>query len=241
MYRLLDKVKSGAKQVKLVSYFFILLSLSGCTTVYQNANAGDPEWAPAYPAMSDTSQSNPGAIYNPSSNQMLFQDKKALRVGDIITIVLTENTNASKNADTEVAKDSSTELSAPSIFGNVLSVGGGMADLSVSSGGQARSFKAEADSAQSNKLSGTITVTVHQVYPNGNLMIKGEKWISLNQGSEFIRVAGLIRPEDIDKDNQIQSTKIANARIYYGGKGVLAEANESGWLTRFFNTGWWPF
>ena len=224
----------------------ILLTLagllaSGCTTVYQSARTDDPYWAPAFPEVTDTSKSNPGAIYNPGSAQMLFQDKKALRIGDIITIVLTENTNATKTADTELSKNSSTELSAPSAFGNILSVGGGMPDLSISTGGQARSFVAETDSEQSNRLQGTITVTVHQVYPNGNLMVKGEKWISLNQGSEFIRVAGIIRPEDIDKDNQILSTRIANARIAYGGKGPLAEANEEGWLTRFFNSGWWPF
>jgi flagellar L-ring protein precursor FlgH len=84
-------------------------------------------------------------------------------------------------------------------------------------------------------------VTVQKIYSNGNLAIKGEKWISLNQGDEFIRVSGLIRSKDIDKDNQILSTKIANARVFYGGTGPLAEVNEEGWLTRFFNTAWWPF
>ncbi|MET1255024.1 flagellar basal body L-ring protein FlgH [Aliikangiella maris] len=230
--------------IRLLKYMglsILVLLSSACTTIYQDAMMNDPQWAPAYPQMTDTSQTNPGAIYSPASAQMLFQDKKALRVGDIITIVLTENTNASKTADTELAKDSNTALAAPSVFGNILSVGGGMPDLSVTSGAQTRSFKAETDSAQSNQLQGTITVTVHQVYPNGNLMVKGEKWIALNQGSEFIRVAGIVRPEDIDKDNQILSTRIANARISYGGRGVLAEANEAGWLTRFFNSGWWPF
>ncbi len=234
---MLQSILAKKKLSLLVCAFW----LNGCTTIYQDANMNDPYWAPAYPQTTDTSNTNPGAIYNPASHQMLFQDKKALRVGDIITIVLTENTNASKTADTELAKNSSTNISAPSVFGNVLSVGGGMPDLSVDLGTNASNFKAETDSAQSNQLQGTITVTVHQVYPNGNLMIKGEKWLSLNQGSEFIRVAGLIRPEDIDKDNQILSTKIANAKIYYGGKGALAESNEVGWLSRFFRSGWWPF
>ncbi|WP_444994908.1 flagellar basal body L-ring protein FlgH [Aliikangiella sp. IMCC44359] len=233
--------QNNQMKLKVMMSIVVVSVLSACTTIYQDASMDDPNWAPAYPKVRDTSQSNPGAIFNPGSAQMLFQDKKALRVGDIITIVLTENTNASKKADTELAKDSTTTLAAPSMFGNILSVGGGMPDLSVTSGAQSRSFSAETDSAQSNRLQGTITVTVHQVYPNGNLVVKGEKWISLNQGSEFIRVAGIIRPEDIDKDNQILSTRIANARISYGGKGVLAEANEPGWLSRFFNSGWWPF
>jgi len=219
----------------------LVMLLGGCTTIYQNANPEDPYWAPALPHMTDTSNTNPGAIYNPSSAKILFQDEQAHRVGDIITIVLTESTNATKTADTELIKESSTTLSAPSALGNLLSVGGGMPDLSVSADSQDREFIAEADSEQSNRLQGTISVTVHHVYPNGNLLVKGEKWISLNQGSEFIRVAGLVRPRDIDKDNQIASTKIANARISYGGTGPLAEANENGWLARFFNSGWWPF
>lgn len=225
-------------------YFIVVITAMlnlACTTIYQSADMNDPYWAPAYPQVPDTSQTNPGAIYNPGSNQLLFQDKKALRIGDVITIVLTERTNATKTADTDLAKNSDTSLAAPSVFGNVLSPGHGITDLSVDSGSQARSFSAETDSSQSNQLQGTITVTVHQVYPNGNLLIKGEKWISLNQGSEFIRVSGIIRPDDISKDNEIISTRIANARISYGGKGPLAEANEEGWLTRFFNSGWWPF
>lgn len=226
--------------LRIFSFLVTVLFINGCTTIYQNAEQNDPYWAPAMPQVSDTSQTNPGAIYNPGTAQMLFQDKKALRIGDIITIVLSESTNASKNADTELSKDNSLAIGAPTIFGNSPNLGAGTTDLGVSYTG-ANAFKAETDSKQSNQLQGTITVTVHQVYPNGNLFIKGEKWISLNQGSEFIRVAGIVRPEDISKDNQILSNKIANAKISYGGKGPLAEVNEEGWLSRFFNSGWWPF
>jgi len=217
------------------------LVISACSmSPYHNIAMDDPNWGPAYPQVMDTSSSNPGAIYNPASAQMLFQDKKALRVGDIITIVLTENTNASKSADTGLKKESDISLPQVSAFGRDLNIGGDN-PLVVTAPAQDREFNAEADSAQSNRLQGTITVTVHQVYPNGNLMIKGEKWLSLNQGSEFIRVAGIIRPEDIDKDNQILSTRVANARISYGGTGPLAEVNEEGWVSRFFNSAWWPF
>lgn len=225
------------KQKSLFIIAVAIFCLGGCTTIYRKAEMDDAYWAPAFPAEKDTSNTNPGAIYNPVTAHMIFQDKKAHRIGDIITIVLTESTNATKTADTELTKDSSTSLGAVS----ALSLGGGVSDLRVETGNQDRSFKAETDSEQSNRLQGTISVTVHRVYPNGNLLVKGEKWISLNQGSEFIRVAGIVRPIDISKDNQIESTRIANARISYGGTGPLAEANEEGWLTRFFNSGWWPF
>lgn len=233
--------KCSSVSICRTGILLISLSLSGCATIYQSATPNDPNWAPAFPEVVDNSQSNPGAIYNPGSAQMLFQDKKAHRVGDLITIVLTESTNATKNADTELDKSSDLNLSEVDLLGNTnVGFSNGTASLSGTAS-TARNFKAETDTAQSNRLQGTITVTVHQVYPNGNLIIKGEKWISLNQGSEFIRVAGIVRPEDIDKDNQIPSTRIANAHISYGGTGPLAEANEEGWAQRFFNSGWWPF
>lgn len=229
-----------SKNLKLLLIVVCSALLNGCISYQLTPDMDDPNWAPAAPKLTDTSRSNPGAIYNPATAQMLFQDKKALQIGDLITVVLTENTNASKNADTELAKDSTITLPQATIFGKGLNIAGN--PLSVDLGGSnTRSFKAETDSKQSNNLKGTITVTVHEVYPNGNLMINGEKWITLNQGSEFIRVAGIVRPEDIDKDNNIASTRVANARISYGGKGALAEANQAGWLSRFFNSEWWPF
>ncbi len=224
---------------KMIVIIYSLI-LSGCATVYNNEIQDDPNWAPSYSDNYSEQQNNSGSIYNVSSAKMLFQDKKALRIGDIITVVLSESTQATKNADTELSKNKSTSTTAPNLFGNLTSLGGvavGSPAVSITS---ANAFKSETDSKQSNLLQGIITVTVQKVYSNGNLLIKGEKWISLNQGNEFIRVSGLIRPEDIDKDNQVVSTKVANARIYYGGTGDLAEANDQGWLSRFFNSGLWP-
>ena len=219
---------------------FLFTLLSACTTIYHNEIENDPNWAPSYPVDETLEINSSGSIYNVATARMLFQDKKALRVGDIITVVLTENTRATKNADTELKKDTSVSTTAPSIFGRTPNFGSDTPNLGVELT-SANAFKAETDTEQSNLLQGTISVTVQKVFANGNLLIKGEKWISLNQGSEFIRVSGLIRPEDISKDNQVESTKVANARIYYGGTGPLAEVNEEGWLSRFFNSGWWPF
>jgi len=219
---------------------FLFSTLVGCTTIYHHEVKDDPDWAPSYPEEVQASSNNSGSIYNVATAKTLFQDKKALRIGDIITVVLSENTRATVNADTELSKATDVSTTAPILldFEHTLGAALGAPGVALKS---SNAFKAETDSKQSNLLQGTITVTVQKVYPNGNLLIRGEKWIYLNQGKEFIRVSGLIRPEDISKDNQIQSTKIANARLHYGGTGVLAEANEEGWLSRFFNTGWWPF
>ncbi len=90
-------------------------------------------------------------------------------------------------------------------------------------------------------LVGDIAVTVVARYPNGNLLVRGDKWVTLNQGREFIRLSGVIRPFDIEPDNSIASSKVADARITYSSEGVLAEANRMGLLTRFFNSALWPF
>ncbi len=226
--------------MSLLSVAFV--ALTGCSSVYHNAKPNDPNWAPAMPKVVDNSQTNPGAIFNAGSAKMLFQDKKAHQIGDLITVVLTERTNASKNADTELDKESDLNLSTVDLLGNSnVGLSNGEGSTLGAASTTERSFKAETDTSQSNQLQGNITVTVHQVYPNGNLVVKGEKWISLNQGSEFIRVSGIIRPQDVDKDNQVPSIRLANARISYGGTGPLAEANEEGWMSRFFSSGWWPF
>jgi flagellar L-ring protein precursor FlgH len=102
-------------------------------------------------------------------------------------------------------------------------------------------FAGEGDSAQSNSLTGYITCTVTRVLPNGNLYIRGEKWIGINQGSEYVRLSGVVRPIDIAPDNSVPSLKVGAANISYGGKGALADANNQGWLSRFFNSPWTPF
>jgi len=93
----------------------------------------------------------------------------------------------------------------------------------------------------SNSLSGNITVTVHDIMPNGTLVVRGEKWLTLNQGEEYIRVSGMVRPQDIGQDNSVPSTKLADARIEYAGTGSVSDTNVTGWMTRFFISPLWPF
>ena len=104
-----------------------------------------------------------------------------------------------------------------------------------------RSFDGAGSSSQSNQLTGQITVTVAQRLPNGNLIVRGEKWLTINQGQELVRIAGIVRPQDIGQDNVVPSTRVADARISYTGRGTLADANTRGWLSRFFNSKWMPF
>lgn len=175
-----------------------------------------------------------GSLYRHQYTMTLFQDRRAYRVGDVLTVQLSEETESSKKAGTQYGKSSSVGFAAPT-FGTKT-----IEELGVSVDGN-RSFDGSASSSQGNKLQGAITVTVHEVLPNGVLRISGEKWLRLNQGDEFIRLTGIVRVDDINRSNQVSSQRIADARITYAGRGALADSNAAGWLTQFFNSPWVPF
>ena len=212
----------------------LLAVLQGCTAMSRpRAMPDDPEFAPVRAQAMMQHDPETGSIYQVSRNYNFYGDTVALNVGDILTVNLKESTRASKNAETSITKDNEISLSEPSIFGrNKL----GLA-TAVS---QERDFSGSAEADQSNSLAGSITVTVTEVLPNGVLRIRGEKWLSLTNGDEYIRLTGLVRPQDINPDNTLASNRIADARIAYGGTGDFDQANQMGWLGRFFNSEWWP-
>ncbi len=214
----------------------LLVSISyGCALAPQAPLPDDPRYAPVIATALKPPQVITGSIYQPSHSTFFFTDRKARQVGDILTIVLAEATKASKEADTEIKKKSNISIPEPTLFQRVKDFG---LQASVSSDIK---FKGEADTDQSNNLRGTISVTVMEVLPNGILKIRGEKWVTLNRGDEYIRISGLVRPDDINQDNSVQSNKVADARITYSQTGDLANANSMGWMTSFFNGPLWPF
>ncbi|WP_177326866.1 flagellar basal body L-ring protein FlgH [Pseudomonas sp. ML96] len=163
----------------------------------------------------------------------LTQDQRALRIGDILTVVLEEQTQSSKSAGTSFGKSGSISVPMPTILNKDY-------DQLTTSAEAERDFDGSAESSQQNSLRGSIAVTVHRVLPNGTLVVKGEKALRLNQGEEFIRLTGLVRVDDINRFNQISSQNVANARISYAGRGVLNDSNSAGWLTRFFTSPIFP-
>lgn len=175
-----------------------------------------------------------GAIFQASTSMRLFEDLRAGRVGDILTVRLVEQTVASKSSNTSTSKSTQATLLNPTVFGRPVTRNG-TPILAGSISGDS-SFEGEGASNQSNSLVGDITVTVVERLPNGNLRIRGEKWVTLNQGREFIRLSGIVRPYDIEPDNSILSGKVADAKIIYSSKGVLASANRMGLISRFFNS-----
>ncbi len=222
--------------VRLGAVLLIPWWVAACSAPPLNVARGDDNtFIPAMPEYPMPPQYNNGAIFQASHGGSLFDDNKARRVGDILTVRLVERTQARKSANTNTSKDSDLGLAAPVLFG-----GAGPSILENSLSGS-REFGGQANSAQSNQLDGLITVTVAHVLPNGNLLVQGEKWMQINQGQEYIRLRGMVRPVDIRADNTVLSTQIADAQLAYGGTGTLADSNRAGWLTQFFNSPIWPF
>jgi flagellar L-ring protein FlgH len=180
-----------------------------------------------------------GAIYQAGREVVLAENPIAHHVGDIVTIVLNESTSAQKSATTTTSKQTTDALPGMTLLGKSLTFHGNpILDNSIN---DQTKFDGEGQSAQSDTLTGYLTVTVTKVLPNGFLFVSGEKQIGLNQGKEYIRLTGVVRPIDLASDDSIPSYRVANAKITYNGKGALADANAQGWLSRFFNSPWSPF
>ncbi|SFM23776.1 flagellar basal body L-ring protein FlgH [Marinobacter zhejiangensis] len=217
-----------------VAALVALAVLQGCTAVTRPRPVpDDPAYAPVRAQSLAAQDTHNGSIYQSARNYNFYGDTVALNVGDILTVTLQESTEASKSAESSISKDSELSLPEPVFFGH------GNIGLNTRANYE-RDFDGSAEADQSNSLDGSITVSVIDVLPNGVLRIRGEKWISLTNGDEYIRLTGMVRPQDITPDNTVASNRIADARIAYGGTGDFDQANQMGWLARFFNSEWWP-
>ena len=215
---------------------FALLALAqaGCawipsTPLVQGATTAQPVPGPVPVANGSIFQSAQPVNYG---YQPLFEDRRPRNVGDTLTIVLQENVSASKSSSANASRDGKASFGVDTtprylegLFGNA------RADLGASG---SNSFGGKGGANASNTFSGTLTVTVDQVLINGNLHVVGEKQIAINQGTEFIRFSGVVNPRTISGSNSVPSTQVADARIEYVGNGYINEAQNMGWLQRFF-------
>lgn len=219
----------------------ILLLMAGCATAPE-PRPGDARYSPVIPVSQPSGQRAMGSIYAKGTGMSLWEDKRARRIGDVITLFLDERTVSSKSNKTAIDKDDTLDMNVDSLLGTQPSahLNGSTINMGVQTD-NSREFEGDANSDQSNRLQGQISVTVADVLPNGVLVVRGEKWMTFSQGDEFIRIEGLLRPSDVAPDNTALSTRLADARITYSGTGALANAQRQGWASRFFNTSWWPF
>ncbi len=218
------------------------VALAGCSTTGQEIRfeerPDEADFAPVPVEAMATPEPTNGSVFAASYASSMYGDRSGYRVGDVITVMLEERTVAQKSTQANTSRQTDVDLQAPTLGGNQLRVLGN--PLSAGVNGD-RSFAGSGAANQSNSLQGSITVTISEVLPNGVLRVRGEKWITLTRGEEFLRVSGLIRPQDINLDNTVMSSKLADARIAYSGTGELAENTRQGWLTRALNSAWFPF
>jgi flagellar L-ring protein precursor FlgH len=220
---------------------FLILA-AGVAAVYLLAGCSSgprpDDFTAALPEDIPVDQVANGAIFQGGRDIPLFENAVARRVGDTVTINLQESTAAQKSASTTTSKSTKVDMPNPTLAGAGIALHGN--DILNFNIENQRDFDGAGDSQLSNKLQGFITVMVAKRLSNGNLVVRGQKWIGINQGKEFIRIQGVIRPVDILPDNSIPSYKVADANISYGGQGALADANRPGLLSRFFNSRWNP-
>lgn len=225
------------KTIMLLS--FSVLILAGCDTLPKR----DPDFAPVQPADLRPPQQSNGAIYQAGYDMRLFEDHAARRVGDVLTVNFDENTVAKKQANAKASKTSDITVkgSAPAVLGIPTSDIMG-SDLATSMQYAVdRQTEGKGDARQSSNLSGDISVTVVDVMPNGNLKVRGEKRVTFNDGSEYIRLSGIVRPIDINVANKVPSSRVADATIMYTGDGSLADSSKPGWISRILSSPWFPF
>ena len=194
----------------------------------------------ARPAPTVNRVTNSGGIYQPDSYRLtLFTDHRAFYVGDTLTILIQENTSASKKSSADASRASTNSLTIPTVSGFPHRIFGGLQGAEVAATSN-QTFAGKGDAASNNLFTGNLGVTVIEVYPNGNLLVSGEKQVTINQGTEFIRFSGVVNPFNVSSTNTVASTNVADARIEYRGNGYINEAQTMGWLSRVFMSVW-PF
>jgi len=206
-----------------------MLLLFSCSTHVEDR--ASMEFQPIIPEnMNLTNDTSPsGGIYNEASGGLFATDRRAGQVGDILTVALSEDFTASKSQSASSAKSDSFKVDLP----NILDPAG---DQALLDSGAETAFSGSGSAAQTNSLRGEISVTVMRVFANGNMEIMGQKKLHLNNGNEYVRLSGMIRPQDISANNVVQSSRIANAQIAYLGVGDIADTGQKGWLSRAFSS-----
>ncbi|MDQ7988065.1 MAG: flagellar basal body L-ring protein FlgH [Candidatus Dactylopiibacterium sp.] len=205
----------------------LLLALSACSTLQQGTAVHQPMTARPAPRVAAVDGS--GSIYT-GQGRSLFEDRRARYVGDTITVNLVEKTAAAKSSNASADRNGSLSAGSPNITG----LPGKFLNKIGVEAEAANTFAGKGAAAANNTFTGTVTVTVIEVYNNGNLLVSGEKQVAINQGEEFIRFSGVINPDSVSAANTVQSTQVADARVEYKASGYMDEAQTMGWLQRFF-------
>jgi flagellar L-ring protein precursor FlgH len=227
-----------------MKYLILLVCISallgGCasTDLTQKTLTHSPDFAPVYPLASDANRIPTGGIYGNRQSDAWFGRGRNFQVGDIITVLLDESTQAARTSNTDLSREAKNTGLPTGLNTEIGKISPFLQGIDLSSSGQTSKGKGVAD--QKATLKGSLAVTVVEVLANGNLMVRGEKKLGLAEGTEVIQVSGIIRPQDVGPNSTVQSLRLANAQIAYRGNGDVANAAKAGWGTSALHR-FWPF
>lgn len=243
---------------------FILTFLSGCSAIIENVDSvtekvqerqdkvhrqvtestnnsspipGDPYYAPIEPRKAPMPLEVTGSLFNSHISSDLYSYAPTFALGDTINVLLNEETVATKSAKSNLSNENNYTLDPITVPGGSMTVNGKVVELGMS---QDQAFDGKSGSSQRHNLAGRITVSVINVLNNGNLVVRGEKWLVINNGKEYIRLTGIIRPLDISEQNSVESYQVADSRIEFSATGEHADVQTRGWLSSLFSGSLWP-
>ena len=216
----------------------VMCSLSACNALPPQPMSHSPQFEPVYPVVTEQTKVATGAIYVGRQSDSWFGKSRSFQVGDVITVLLNESSQATRTQNGSVSRESSNTMAPAGLQKFGTNLGGMMGGINMLGGSVSNKGTGAAD--QQASLTGSVAVAVVEVMPNGNLVLRGEKQLALTEGAEIIQVAGIIRPDDVSPSNTVQSKRLANAQIAYRGTGDLANATRAGWATSALIK-LWPF
>ena len=224
----------------LLSSLLVLAALQGCAShePVLSSLSPSPDFAPVYPLAKDQTAPATGGIYGNRQSDAWFGRGRNFQVGDIITVLLDESTQAARTSNTDLSREAKNTGLPTGLNTEIGKISPFLQGIDLSSSGQTSKGKGVAD--QKATLKGSLAVTVVEVLANGNLMVRGEKKLGLAEGTEVIQVSGIIRPQDVGPNSTVQSLRLANAQIAYRGNGDVANAAKAGWGTSALHR-FWPF
>ncbi|MDA0317880.1 MAG: flagellar basal body L-ring protein FlgH [Proteobacteria bacterium] len=211
----------------IITLFYALL-LSACSTYVEDV--ASEQFMPVIPDETEQERIVDGAIYSGKSKGLFATERKASKVGDIVTVALNESFNASKSQSAATGKTDSFGVTLPT--GLLTDLVGKSAKAADYGFGSTQAFNGTGTASQSNAITGLVSASVVRVFDNGNLEVLGQKKLTLNNGDEYVRVRGMVRPQDIGAGNIVNSNRLANAEITYIGAGEVADTAKRGWLSR---------
>jgi flagellar L-ring protein FlgH len=221
--------------MKIVHLKYLLLAvfagtMAGCST-YTEQLVGQSFQPAETPVVFSKAPKMNGAIFQQGRSGLFATDQRARRIGDILTVSFNETYAATKAQTASSSKADAFGVTLPTGLPNVLTGGFDKTPAGLNAG-TTRSFAGSGNAVQSNSFKGLLSVTVMRVFDNGNMEVQGQKELTLNNGNEYVRVRGVVRPEDISATNIVSSERLADAQIRYTGSGHLADASKPGWLSQ---------